>query len=185
MQADKDGTALPGAVADPDEPLQLLKGHGSSSGSGEAEKPRTAAGDRQPGGQDGNNDAASDAPSAAASTVDDSNVSDYGRGKRLRKLMRLLSSRAALQTVVSFRLRMIVLALVIMVVHMGAFGAVMGFLEKQDNLMDEVAAAGEVLDTMHRIASLTVMLEAAQRGAYFQPSNTASLATDLGSAIDR
>jgi hypothetical protein len=154
--------------------MQLLKGRagdgGSSDGDGGGKhagadgNDGAAGGAGRDGGAKANADGGSESQATASTAADGGIVSDYGRGRRLRKLMRLLSSKAALQTVVGFRFKVIVLAAAIMAMHMGAFAALMGLMGKQDTYMTEVAAAGEVLDVMHRVTSLSLVLEAAQRG---------------------
>jgi hypothetical protein len=159
----------------------LFKGAGGSNsgsgGDGSAGDKGAAAG-KAPGDA-----AASDLNSESQATTntgaDGSLVSDYGRGKRLRKLVRLLSSKAALQVVVGFRFKVIILVGIICLVHMGAFGALLGFLGKQDTYLDEVFAAGDVVDKMHRTASLSLVLEAAQSGYGFAAGDIAKYAAEM------
>lgn len=152
-----DALALPGAVEDLDGPA-LFQAAGSD-GSG---------GDKAPAEGEPGDKAATDLGSEATTGVDpETPVSDYGRGKRLRKLVRLLSSKAAMQVVVAFRYKVILLVMAIGIIHLAAFGVLVGFLSKQYTYLDEVEAAGDVLDLVHRTASLSVALEAAQRGVGF------------------
>jgi hypothetical protein len=167
--------ALPGAVEDLDGP-DLFQAAGSGSGGGAGQGP--AEGDQ-------GEKATTDAGSEATSGVDPGLVSDYGRGKRLRKLMRLLSSKAAMQVVVGFRFKVIILVVAIGIIHMAAFGALVGFLSKQYTYLDEVEAAGTVLDLVHRTASLSVALEAAQRGHGFAVGNVPKYAAEMEEYYDR
>lgn len=175
-----DSSALPGAVDDPDGPAALFKrgGEGSTSSAGGG-----AAGQDDAGGAAGDKGAASDAASGSVATTNTANdtgiVSDYGRGKRLRKLMRLLSSKAALQVVVSFRFRVILLVAAICIVHLGAFGALLAFISKQDSMLDDVEAAGDVVDLVHRIAGLAVVLDAAGRGYGFAAADLPKYAAEM------
>lgn len=123
--------------------------------------------------------------SEATTGVTDAPVSDYGRGKRLRKLVRLLSSKAALQVVVAFRFKVILLVLAIGVIHLAAFGVLVGFLSKQYTYLDEVEAAGDVLGLVHRVASLSVALEAAQRGQGFAAGAIPKYAAEMEESYNR
>jgi hypothetical protein len=168
--------------------MQLLKARGGrdsdSGGVGGGEAPahrKAAAGE----GGGAARDAGSEGAASGSTAADSSMVSEYGRGRRLRKLMRLLSSKAALQTVMGFRIKVIVLSLAIMAVHMGAFGAVLGFISKQSTLMGDVAAAGEAVDVMHRVASLTLVLDAAERGYGFGAADTKRYAVELDTEMSR
>jgi hypothetical protein len=175
-----DSSALPGAVDDPDGPAALFKrgGEGSTSSAGGG-----AAAQDDAGGAAGDKGAASDAASGSVATTNTANdtgiVSDYGRGKRLRKLMRLLSSKAALQVVVSFRFRVVLLVAAICIVHLGAFGALLAFISKQDSMLDNVEAAGDVVDLVHRIAGLAVVLDAAGRGYGFAAADLPKYAAEM------
>lgn len=172
--------ALPGAVEDLDAP-PLFKGAGggsdsAASGGGEG-KGSAAAGEGA--AAQGASEGGSESQATTNTAADGSLVSDYGRGKRLRKLIRLLSSKAAMQVVVGFRYKVILLVAVMFIVHMGAFGALVGFLGKQATYLDEMEAAGEVVDLVHRIASLSVVLEAAQRGYGLAAGDIATYAAEM------
>jgi hypothetical protein len=167
--------ALPGAVEDLDASA-LFQAAGSDGGGG-SDPDKTAA---EP-GKDGSMAGGSEATTG----VTDAPVSDYGRGKRLRKLVRLLSSKAALQVVVSFRFKVILLVLAICVIHLAAFSVLVGFLSKQYTYLDEVEAAGDVLDLVHRVSTLSVVLEAAQRGQGFAAGNIPRYAAEMEEAYNR
>jgi hypothetical protein len=93
---DEGALALPGAVDDGDGPIQLVHARHSEDEQSDAAsepgqgKPSAAGG--APAG-----DAASASEASATVVGDGGIVSDYSRGKRLRKLARLLSSKAATQ----------------------------------------------------------------------------------------
>lgn len=175
---------LPGAVDDPDGPAALFKRRGgdsnSSAGGGRsADKGDAGQGDNAAG------DAASGSVATTNTAGDTGIVSDYGRSKRLRKLMRLLSSKAALQVVVSFRFRVILLVAAICIVHMGAFGALLAFITKQDSFLDKVEYAGDVTDLVHRVAGLAVVLDAAGRGYGFTAASIPKYAAEMEEAYNR
>jgi hypothetical protein len=92
---DEGALALPGAVDDGDGPIQLVHARHSEdeqSGSASEGQGKANAAGEAPAGE------AASASEASASVVGDGGiVSDYSRGKRLRKLTRLLSSKAATQ----------------------------------------------------------------------------------------
>lgn len=165
---------LPGAVEDLDAPA-LFQAAGSDGNGSDADK-----GPAEP-GKEGSMAGGSEATTG----VTDAPVSDYGRGKRLRKLVRLLSSKAALQVVVAFRFKVILLVLAIGVIHLAAFGVLVGFLSKQYTYLDEVEAAGDVLDLVHRVSSLSVALEAAQRGQGFAAGAIPKYAAEMEESYNR
>lgn len=176
---------MPGAVQDEDGAALFKRvGGGSGSGSGDGDAAAADAVDRAQGDKAAS-ELGSESQATTNTAADGGMVSDYGRGKRLRKLVRLLSSKAASQVVLGFRFKVIVLIAAICIIHMGAFGAFLGFIGKQDAYVDEVAAAGEVLDTVHRIASLSLVLEAAQRGYGFTSSDTPTYAAELEISYNR
>jgi hypothetical protein len=172
--------ALPGAVEDFDAPA-LFKGAGSNSVDAD-DAPDKAAPDKA---EKNASEMGSESQATTNTAGDGSIVSDYGRGKRLRKLIRLLSSKTAMQVVVGFRFKVILLVAVMCCVHMGAFGAILGFVGKQDGYLDEVEAVGEAADILHRIATLSLVLEAAGRGYGFVAGDIATYAAELETNYNR
>lgn len=69
-------------------------------------------------------------------------VGDFARGKRLRKLLRLLSSATTVRIVRMFRLRMMGLALGVLLVHAAAFAAMLALLARDEAHIKELGAAG-------------------------------------------
>lgn len=124
-------------------------------------------------------DVGSEGGASAASAADGDLVSDYSRGKRLRKLMRLLSSKAALQVVTGFRLKVVLLAFGILVLHVGSFAAIVGYMNTATSYLQDLTAAGTIMDVVNRAATLGLVLEAAQRSYGFLPSDTAQYAAEL------
>lgn len=131
----------------------------------------------------GGDNSASEASASAAG--DGGVVSDYSRGKRLRKLMRLLSSKAALQVVTGFRTKVVLLAFAMVLVHIASFSTLMGMVQFGISYMTDLAAAGEVLDSMYRTCTLSLVLEAAQREYGFTSADTAPYAAEMATTIDR
>lgn len=171
------GPALPGAVEEELQGPALLKRAARDSNTDADEEP---AGPRVEGnGGKAASEQGSEGQATSNGTAGEGNVSDYGRGKRLRKLLRLLSSKAALQVVIGFRFKVILLVVAICMVHMGAFGALLAFVAKQDVYLSEVAASGEVVDVLHRVAALSVVLEAAQRSYGLQTADIPLYAAEL------
>lgn len=172
---------LPGAVDGSEGPFQLVHGRGhddsKSGGSGQAADDIPTAREEKP--------AAELAPSEQSASIagDGGLVSDYSRGKRLRKLMRLLSSKAALQVVTGFRFKVVLLAFGILLLHIGSFAAIVGYVGKSSSYLTELSAAGTVLDQMHRTATLSLVLEAAQRGYGFLSADTAIYAEQLQDSL--
>lgn len=72
----------------------------------------------------------------------DVQVSDYSKGKRLRKLLRLLNSKQALQAITSFKLSMVALSIGLTIIHLGCFVLLMVFINQQDGYVKEIDAAG-------------------------------------------
>jgi hypothetical protein len=90
--------ALPGAVDDGDGPIQLVRARHSDDEEGQSDA-ASEPGQGKPGaaGAAPAGDEASASEASASMVGDGGAVSDYSRGKRLRKLARLLSSKAATQ----------------------------------------------------------------------------------------
>jgi len=127
-------------------------------------------------------DAASE---SSASYAHSELVSDYSRGKRLRKLKKLLSSKAALQVVTGFRYKLILLALAILMLHVASFSVILSFIAKQHTYLKELGAAGEVMNLMQRIDTLSLVLEAAQRKFFFSPADVPTYAAEMAEMIAR
>ena len=79
----------------------------------------------------------------SASGADAGGVNDFSRGKRLKKLLRLLNSKAAQQAVVLFKYRMLLLVLGIIVMHIVCFATVIIVLQGTHTVLTELRAAGE------------------------------------------
>eukprot|EP00882_Tetradesmus_deserticola_P006573 GHRQ01006917.1.p1 GENE.GHRQ01006917.1~~GHRQ01006917.1.p1 ORF type:complete len:1485 (+),score=562.58 GHRQ01006917.1:723-5177(+) len=95
---DRDRLALPGAVYEGDGPLELVRARHSDDQDGQSDA-ASEPGQGKPGaaGAGPAGDAASASEASASVAGDAGAVGDYSRGKRLRKLTRLLSSKAATQ----------------------------------------------------------------------------------------
>jgi hypothetical protein len=95
----------------------------------------TGAGDG-PSGADG----ASEGTSAAGDGAH--LVGDFARGKRLRKLLRLINNGATAATLAMFRFRMLLMTMTVLAVHVAAFVAVMVVLSDESSYVTNLAAAG-------------------------------------------
>jgi hypothetical protein len=70
-------------------------------------------------------------------------VNDFSRGKRLKKLLRLLNSAAARATIIAFRLRMLLLTAAVGVLHVVCFGVLIGRMAGAQTKLQELQAAGD------------------------------------------
>jgi len=68
---------------------------------------------------------------------------DFARGKRLRKLLKVLNSYATVKTMNTFKQRMIGLSLAVLLLHIAAYAAIMASLANQEAYLLEVDAVGE------------------------------------------
>lgn len=130
--------ALPGAV-----------GSGDGSGSVSAEEQPADKGDQGADGGAAVGAAGSDVPGGASQSDATSAAGeaarfggDFARGKRLRKLLRLINNRVTLQTLSSFQRRMLGLAMGVLLLHIAAFVAVMITLSSNETWVSELDAAG-------------------------------------------
>lgn len=184
---------VPGAFEDDSMPLQLLRlqqpiPDGADAASNDS---KTAGSDMQPGWhadgrrRQGNGADGAGGSEASGSVAGDANVSDYKRGKRLRQLKRLLSSRATLQVITSFRMRVLLLTLCVLLLHAGGFATLISYLTQQEVSLTEVSAAGSVMDALHRIATLSLVLDAAERGHGFSAADVNKYVAELEDAHTR
>lgn len=176
--------SLPGAVDGSEAPFQLVQGRGGR-GAGKSRGSEPATDEIPTAGEE--KVATEGAASELSDTIpaDGALVSDFTRGKRLRKLMRLLSSKAAMQVVTGFRFKVLMVVAFIIVLHIGSFGAIVGYIAKATSYLTDLTAAGDVVDYMHRTATLSLVLEAAQRGYGFLPSDTAKYAEQMKDLISK
>jgi hypothetical protein len=78
--------------------------------------------------------------------------SDFKRGKRLRKLMRLLGSKQAEKVPDRFYSHTVMVTVLVMVIHLACFIASVVLLESQKSFITEVDDAGSAVIAMHRMA---------------------------------
>jgi hypothetical protein len=129
--------------AEPDESTTLaLPGAVWDGEDGKAESDGLAAGGAD---QQGKSAAGAGTEITSASGADAGGVNDFSRGKRLKKLLRLLNSKAAQQAVVVFKYRMLLLVLGIVMLHIACFASVMLVLKSTHTVLTELRAAGERL----------------------------------------
>lgn len=85
----------------------------------------------------------------------------------------------------SFRARLLLLAVAVVVLHLASFSVLLGFLAQQAGLLTDMAAAGSVADAAQRLATLSVVLDAAERGYGFNRSDMPAYAAEFDSWIAR
>lgn len=168
--ADDDGTdtALPGALLGPAASAPYANGQDRGPAGGAAGVPcpaghhvclpsctvdlylncfclraSTAAGDLA--GQEG------DGSLAGTASVARGPSSDYSRGKRLRKLLRLLSSRAAVETLNTFKLHIHLLVAGVVLLHAACFVIMLYFINHQATYVTDITAAGRLLWQHHEL----------------------------------
>jgi len=98
-----------------------------------------------------------DVPGEAGEAADDALYqSDFKRGKRLRKLARLLASKRATKAGARFKQHTVLLALGLIVAHLACFVASVVLIDNQRQYINEVDDAGNAVITMHQIATSCV-----------------------------
>jgi hypothetical protein len=90
-----------------------------------------------------------------------------------------------LQVVTGFRVKMVLLAAFILLLHTASFAALMGLVRSQMSYMKDMGAAGEVMDLLHRVITYATVLEAAQRGYGFSQAEIPVLAKDMRVTIKK
>jgi hypothetical protein len=90
-----------------------------------------------------------------------------------------------LQVVTGFRVKVVLLAVFILVLHTASFAALMGLVRVQVSYKTDMGAAGEVADALHRVLTYATVLEAAQRGYGFTQTDIPLLAAEMRASIDR
>jgi hypothetical protein len=67
---------------------------------------------------------------------------DFARGKRLRRLLRVLNSYATVKTLDTFNTRVLMMSCGVLLLHVAAFVAIMAALANEDSYLHEVDATG-------------------------------------------
>ncbi|GIL79405.1 hypothetical protein Vretimale_18290 [Volvox reticuliferus] len=116
------------------------------------------------------------------SAVDSSGMS---RGKRLKRLLKLLSGQKVSRGVSRLRMHVLVVIGSMMLVHTLCFILVIIYINKQKLFITEISAAGEAIDRTFYTAMYTRAIEAATRSAGFSSDNIASLEARLTIDVDR
>eukprot|EP00878_Enallax_costatus_P031470 GHUV01034416.1.p1 GENE.GHUV01034416.1~~GHUV01034416.1.p1 ORF type:complete len:452 (+),score=95.23 GHUV01034416.1:594-1949(+) len=105
--------------------------------------------------QDGGNEQGSEVD-AADEQQEGSEVggyrSDFKRGKRLRKLARMLNSKQAQKANTRFYKHTVLVILGLLIAHMACFIASVALIDGQKQYIEEVVDAGSAVITLHRMA---------------------------------
>ncbi|GLI68263.1 hypothetical protein VaNZ11_012618, partial [Volvox africanus] len=116
------------------------------------------------------------------SAVDSSGMS---RGKRLKRLLKLLSGQKVSRGVSRLRMHVLVVIGLMLLVHTICFMLVIIFINKQKQFITEISAAGEAIDRTFYTAMYTRAIEAATRSAGFSSNDITSLEARLTIDVDR
>jgi hypothetical protein len=90
-----------------------------------------------------------------------------------------------LQVVTGFRVKVVLLAIFILLLHTASFAALTGLVRSQMAYMKDMEAAGQVLDLLHRVITYATVLEAAQRGYGFTQADVPALAKEMRTAVEK
>lgn len=130
---------LPGVVPGGDE---------GTEGASEGPAVEGAAGE-QPAGADAAGGPGAEAAAAASQSDvtsaagDSAHIGDFARGRRLRKLLRLINSRVTMQTLGTFKGRMLLMSFGVLLLHVAAFVAMLVSLANETTYVNELNSSGE------------------------------------------
>eukprot|EP00198_Chlamydomonas_reinhardtii_P011170 XP_001700507.1 predicted protein [Chlamydomonas reinhardtii] len=140
-------------------------------GKGSEEDGEAGAGDVESGAGDG----------ASTSTTNRT----MNRGRRLKRLLKLLSGQKVVRGVTRLRLHVLVVIGLMLLVHAVCYLMLIILINKQKAFITEISAAGEAIDRSHFTSMYSRAIEAASRGEGFTAADIGGLAAHMDTETDR
>ncbi|KAG2422329.1 hypothetical protein HXX76_016114 [Chlamydomonas incerta] len=107
------------------------------------------------------------------------------RGRRLKRLLKLLSGQKVVRGVTRLRLHVLVVIGLMLLVHAVCYLMLIILINKQKAFITEISAAGEAIDRSHFTTMYSRAIEAASRGEGFTAADIGGLAAHMDTETDR
>ncbi|PNW87648.1 hypothetical protein CHLRE_02g142166v5 [Chlamydomonas reinhardtii] len=107
------------------------------------------------------------------------------RGRRLKRLLKLLSGQKVVRGVTRLRLHVLVVIGLMLLVHAVCYLMLIILINKQKAFITEISAAGEAIDRSHFTSMYSRAIEAASRGEGFTAADIGGLAAHMDTETDR
>ncbi|KAG2487286.1 hypothetical protein HYH03_014127 [Edaphochlamys debaryana] len=125
-----------------------------------------------------------DATSQGTGVTGQSN-NGMSRGRRLKRLLKLLSGQKVQKSVNRLRLHVWVVIGIMLAVHAACFLLLIVYINKQKQFITEIAAAGEAIDRSHYAGMYSRAIEAAARSSGHEPGSLPAFSDRLNADVDR